>query len=62
MEKKSQPFTGPSARVVLKRMLKEDVMTFVTPFSLFEEMETNVVGSFLERGTWQQLMALKNKS
>ena len=51
-----------SARVALKRMLKEDVMTFATPFSLFEEMEMNGVGSFLERGTWQQLMALKKKS
>ncbi len=51
-----------SARVALKRMLKTDVMTFATPFSLFEEMEKNVAGSFLERGTWQQLMALKEKS
>ena len=50
-----------SARVALKRMLKEDVMTFVTPFSLYEEMEKNVPGCFLERGTWEQLMALKNK-
>jgi len=51
-----------SARVALKRMLKEDVMTFAVPFSLYEEMEKNVEGSFLERGTWDQLMALKNKS
>ena len=51
-----------SARVAIKRMLKDDVMTFATPFSLFEEMEKNVAGSFLERGTWQQLMALKKKS
>ena len=50
-----------SARVALKRMLKEDVMTFATPFSLYEEMEKNVPGCFLERGTWEQLMALKNK-
>jgi len=51
-----------SARVALKRMLKEDVMTFATPFSFLKEMEKNVAGSFLERGTWEQLMALKNKS
>jgi hypothetical protein len=43
-------------------MLKEDVMTFATPFSLYEEMEKNVPGSFFERGTWQQLMTLKEKS
>jgi uncharacterized protein (DUF169 family) len=50
-----------SARVALKRMLKTDVMTFATPFGLYEEMEKNVEGSFLERGTWKQLMALKHK-
>ena len=48
-----------SARVALKRMLKTDVMTFATSFSLYEEMEKNVESSFLERGTWDQLMALK---
>lgn len=48
-----------SARVPIKRILKDDVMTFAAPFRLFEEMETNVPGSFLERGAWKQLMALK---
>ena len=48
-----------SARVAMKRMLKDDVMTFATPFRLFEEMEQNVPGSFLERTTWQELMELK---
>ena len=48
-----------SARVAMKRILKDDVMTFAVPFSFFQEMEKNVPGSFLERTTWKQLMALK---
>jgi len=48
-----------SARVAIKRILKADVLTFATPFRLFEEMEKHVPGSFLERETWKQLMALK---
>jgi len=48
-----------SARVAMKRILKDDVMTFAAPFRFFQEMEKNVPGSFLERGTWKQLMALK---
>jgi len=50
-----------SARVAMKRILKDDVMTFAAPFRFFQEMEKNVPGSFLERGTWKQLMALKKK-
>ena len=48
-----------SARVAMKRILKDDVMTFAAPLRFFQEMENNVAGSFLERGTWKQLMALK---
>ncbi len=48
-----------SSRVAVKRQLKEDVMSFAVPFSLFREMEENVEGSFLERPTWQALMKLK---
>ncbi len=48
-----------SARVAVKRILKRDVMTFATPFRLFEQMENHVAGSFLERETWKALMALK---
>jgi hypothetical protein len=35
-------------------------MTFAVPFALFEEMEQNVPGSFLERHTWQSLLSEKN--
>jgi hypothetical protein len=51
-----------SARVAVKRLLKEDVMSFATPFRLFQEMERNVPGSFLERNTWKDLLALKARS
>jgi hypothetical protein len=50
-----------SARVQIKRQLKEDVMSFSVPFTMFQEMETNVPGSFLERNTWKELMNLKKK-
>jgi hypothetical protein len=48
-----------SARVALKRILKDDVMSFAVPMTLYEEMERNVPGSFLERPTWKRLMAVK---
>jgi uncharacterized protein (DUF169 family) len=51
-----------SARVAIKRLLKEDFMSFAVPFRLFQEMEENVVGSFLERNTWKNLLALKSQS
>jgi hypothetical protein len=35
-------------------------MTFSAPFALFEEMEQNVSGSFLERHTWQSLLSEKS--
>ncbi len=50
-----------SARVALKRLLKEDLMTFTVPLNLFHEMEGNVEGSFLERHTWHELMELKKE-
>jgi len=50
-----------SARVALKRLLKDDLMSFAVPFQMFQEMEANVPGSFLERNTWKELMELKAK-
>ena len=49
-----------SARLAVKRALKEDLMTFAPPLALFEEMEGNVAGSFLERHTWKSLRALSS--
>jgi uncharacterized protein (DUF169 family) len=51
-----------SARLSLKRLLKDDVMSFAAPYALFQEMEESVPGSFLERPTWKELMALRSKS
>jgi len=50
-----------SARVSLKRILKDDLVTFTVPYQLYQEMEANVSGSFLERNTWKDLMELKKK-
>ncbi len=48
-----------SARVQMRRQLKDDLMSFAAPYALFEEMERDVPGSFLERRSWKQLMKLK---
>lgn len=50
-----------SARVHIKRLLKDDLMSFAAPYSLYKEMEENVPGGFLERHTWKNLMALKDR-
>lgn len=47
-----------SARVYLKKMINDDVMSFAVAYQLFCEMEENVNGSFLERGPWQELMEM----
>ena len=52
--------TDISARVQIKRQLKDDVTSFAVPLSMFHEMEANVPGSFLERNTWKELMELRN--
>lgn len=50
--------TDLSARVYVRKQLGDPhFMTFAVPFSLFEEMERNVPGSFLERHTWQSLLS-----
>ena len=50
-----------SARVQIKRQLKEDVMSFTVPFTMFQEMEANVPGSFLNKHTWKELRELRSK-
>ena len=49
--------TDPSARLYLVKQLGRGLMTFAVPFAMFEEMEANVPGSFLEADTWQSLLA-----
>ena len=48
-----------SARLYLKRLLREDVMSFAVPWRLYNEMEKNISGSFLDRHTWKDLMKMK---
>jgi hypothetical protein len=47
-----------SARLSLKRLLKKDLMSFAVPYKLFQEMEANVAGSFIQRHTWGELRKL----
>ena len=49
--------TDISARVFIRKQLGGHLMSFAVPLSLYEEMEGNVEGSFLERHSWQDLMA-----
>jgi len=50
--------TDLTARVYVRKQLGDpNFMTFTAPFALFEEMEQNVAGSFLERYTWQSLLS-----
>ncbi len=48
-----------SARLSIRKQLGDHLMSFATPMTLFDEMEANVAGSFLERPTWQELLAAK---
>jgi uncharacterized protein (DUF169 family) len=51
--------TDLSARVYIRKQLGDHLMTFAVPFLMFEEMEANISGSFLERPTWQRLLQQK---
>jgi hypothetical protein len=48
--------TDLSARVYVRRQLDGNLMTFALPPAMFEEMEANVEGSFLESHTWKTLL------
>ena len=51
--------TDLSARVSIRKLLQDHLMTFAVPLAMFEEMERNVADSFLERPTWQALLKTK---
>jgi uncharacterized protein (DUF169 family) len=51
--------TDLSARVYIRKQLGDNLMTFAVPLAMFEEMESHVAGSFLDRPTWQGLLASK---
>ena len=47
-----------SARVYLKRLLRDDVLSFAVPLNLFREMENNLEESFLSGDTWRELRTM----
>lgn len=49
--------TDLSARKNLKKQLDRNVLSFAVPWRMFEEMEDNVEGSFLQKETWKALQA-----
>jgi uncharacterized protein (DUF169 family) len=51
--------TDISARQNVRASLGEHILSFTAPWPLFQEMERNVEGSFLQRETWR---ALQNRS
>ena len=51
--------TDLSARAAVCRQLGDGFLTFTVPLHMFDELEKNVDGSFLERPTWQSLVSRK---
>jgi uncharacterized protein (DUF169 family) len=51
--------TDLSARLSIRKQLGDNLLSFAIPFALFQEMEANVAGSFLQRHTWQELLKAK---
>jgi hypothetical protein len=49
-----------SARKNVRATLGENVLSFTAPWPLFQEMEGNVEGSFLQRETWHALQQTKD--
>ncbi len=45
-----------SARLQVRKQLGDETMSFSMPLKLFNEMEANVEGSFLQRPTWLSLL------
>ncbi|MCP4230790.1 MAG: DUF169 domain-containing protein [bacterium] len=41
--------------IAARKFYDPDVLTFAVPFAMFEEMEGNIEGSFLDKGGWKEL-------
>ena len=52
--------TDITARRNVRTILGEHTMSFTAPLPLFNEMESNVEGSFLSRMTWRSLLKTKS--
>jgi len=48
--------TDLSARKNIRKQLGDNIMTISMPFQMFQELETYVDSSFLERPTWKSLL------
>lgn len=48
--------TDTAARTYTAATLGRDVLTFAVPYKMYLELEENVEGSFLQKGTWRELM------
>ena len=53
--------TDISARENVKGIIGENLLSFAVPLKMFQEMEDNVEGSFLQRRTWEVLMEQNNQ-
>jgi hypothetical protein len=47
--------TDVSVRKIIRRLVGRDLLSFAVPWGMYEEMEGNVEGSFLERGFWRSI-------
>lgn len=54
--------TDISARKNTMKMLGHNVLTLAVPFKMFQEMESNVPGSFLERPSWRAVFEDRKKN
>jgi uncharacterized protein (DUF169 family) len=54
--------TDLTARVFIRKQLGDHLLSFAMPFALFTEMEASVEASFLQRHTWQELLAAKRSA
>jgi uncharacterized protein (DUF169 family) len=54
--------TDVTVRRYIRKQLGENLLTFAVPLALFDEMEANVPGSFLERPVWRELMEERRKA
>jgi uncharacterized protein (DUF169 family) len=50
-----------SARLFIKELLDDNLFSFAVPFTMFQEMERSVEGSFLHRETWRKLMEKRRR-
>ena len=53
--------TDITVRLHIRKQLGPNLVTFAVPIRLFDEMEANLDGSFVERPVWQEIMEDRRK-